>query len=46
MSDDPYLEMIRERWDSIVAMYHTFRGKDQIIEFDVVEQKIPTLEGV
>ena len=21
-------------------VYHTFRGKDQIIEFDVVEQKI------
>ena len=40
MSDDPYLDMIAERWDNIVMVYDTFRGKDQIIEFDVVEQKI------
>ena len=40
MNDDPYLDMIGDRWDSIVMVYETFRGKDQIIEFDVAEQKI------
>jgi hypothetical protein len=40
VGDDPYLDMIDERWDSIVLVYDTFRGKDQIIEFDVLEQKI------
>ena len=35
MGDDPYLDMIGERWDDIVMVYDTFRGKDQIIEFDV-----------
>jgi hypothetical protein len=40
VSDDPYLDMIGKWWDSIVMVYDTFRGKDQIIEFDVVEQKI------
>lgn len=40
MGDDPYLDMIGERWDDIVMVHDTFRGKDQIIEFDIVEQKI------
>ena len=40
MEDDPYLEMIDEQWDDIVAMYGTFAGKKQIIEYDVTTQKI------
>ena len=40
MSDDPYLDLIDAQWDNIVMVYQTFRGKDQIIEFDVTEQKI------
>ena len=40
MKDDPYLDMIDEQWDNIVMMYQTFRGKDQIIEYDVTEQKV------
>jgi hypothetical protein len=40
MNDDPYWDMIQERWDAIIGMYNTFRGKDQIIEFDVTDQKI------
>lgn len=38
--NDPYPEMIDERWDEIVMVFNTFRGKDQIIEYDIVEQKI------
>ena len=40
MKDDPYLGMIEEQWDNIVMVYQTFSDKDQIIEFDVTEQKI------
>jgi hypothetical protein len=40
MKDDPYLDMIEEQWGNIVMVYRTFRGKDQIIEFDISEQKI------
>jgi len=40
MKDDPYLDQIDEQWDNIVMVYQTFKGKDQIIEFDVTEQKI------
>lgn len=40
MNDDPYLDMIEEQWDNIVMVYQTFRGKDQIIEFDILEQKV------
>ncbi len=40
MKDDPYVDMIDEQWDNIVIVYQTFRGKDQIIEYDVTEQKI------
>ena len=40
MRDDPYLDVIGEQWDNIVMVYDTFRGKDQIIEFDVTEGKI------
>ncbi|MBM4093400.1 MAG: hypothetical protein FJ276_28910 [Planctomycetes bacterium] len=40
MDDDPYWDMIQERWDAIILMVNAFRGKDQIIEFDVAEQKI------
>jgi hypothetical protein len=40
MEDDPYLEMIDEQWDSIIAMYRTFAGKKQIIEYNVTTQKI------
>ncbi len=40
MKDDPYLGMIEEQWDNIVMVHQTFRGKDQIIEYDVTEQKI------
>ena len=40
MSDDPYLELIDEHWDNILMMYRKFEDKDQIIEYDVSEQKI------
>ena len=40
MNDDPYTDLIDEQWDNIVMVYRTFEGKDQIIEFDVSEQKI------
>ncbi|NLS97581.1 MAG: hypothetical protein GXX96_36035 [Planctomycetaceae bacterium] len=40
MNDDLYWDMIQERWDAIILMYNTFRNKDQIIEFDVTDQKI------
>ena len=40
MEDDPYLDMIDEQWDNIIAMYRTFAGKKQIIEYDVTAQKI------
>ena len=40
MEDDPYLEMIDEQWDSIIAMYRTFAGKKQIIEYNVTTQKL------
>ena len=40
MSDDPYMGLIDEHWDNIVMMYRRFEDKDQIIEFDVSEQKI------
>ena len=44
--NDPYQDMIDERWDEIVMVYDTFRGKDQIIEFDIVEQKIYSYPAV
>jgi hypothetical protein len=40
MKDDPYADVIAEQWDNIVMMYQTFKGKDQIIEYDVKNQKI------
>jgi len=40
MNEDPYWETIEEHLDSIYMVYGAFRGKDQIIEFDVVERKI------
>lgn len=40
MKDDPYWDMIQERWDAIIGMYNAFRDKDQIIEFDITDQKI------
>ena len=40
MSDDPYLDLIDEHWDNILMMYQKFEEKDQIIEYDVSEQKI------
>jgi hypothetical protein len=40
VSDDPYLALIDEQWANIVRMYQTFKDKDQIIEFDVSEEKI------
>lgn len=40
MSDDPYLDLIDEQWANIVRMHQTFKHKDQIIEFDVSEEKI------
>ena len=40
MNDDPYLDMIDEQWDNIVMMYQMFKGKEQIIEYDVATQKI------
>jgi hypothetical protein len=40
MKDDPYLDQIDEQWANIVMVYQTFKDKDQIIEFDVTEQKI------
>ena len=40
MENDPYAEVIDEQWDNIVMMYRTFKGKEQIIEYDVEEQKI------
>lgn len=44
--NDPYRDMIDERWDEIVMVFDTFRGKDQIIEFDIVEQKIYSYPAV
>ena len=40
MSDDPYSDLIDEQWASIVRMHQTFKDKNQIIEFEVSEQKI------
>ncbi len=40
MKDDPYMGLIEEQWDNIVMVHRSFRGKDQIIEFDVTDQKI------
>lgn len=40
MKDDPYLDLINEHWDNIVKLYRTFKGKDQIIQFDVSERKV------
>ena len=40
MSDDPYFDLIDEQWANIVRMHQTFKHKDQIIEFDVLEEKI------
>ena len=40
MGRDPYLDLIDEQWDNIVLVYRQFQDKDQIIEFDVAEQKI------
>jgi len=40
MKEDPYVDQIDEQWDNIVAVYQTFKDKDQIIEFDVTEQRI------
>ena len=40
MQDDPYMAMIEAEWAHIVLVYQTFRGKDQIIEYDVGEEKI------
>jgi hypothetical protein len=46
VSDDPYPDMIDERWDEIAMVFNTFRDKDQIIEFDIVEQKILSYPAV
>lgn len=40
MSDDPYLDLIDEQWNNILMIYREFEDKDQIIEYDVSEQKI------
>ena len=40
MNDDPFLDLIDEHWENIVMMYRTFAGKDQILEYNVSEQKI------
>ena len=40
MEDDPYLDMIDEQRPNILMMYQMFRGKDQIIQYDVGEEKI------
>jgi hypothetical protein len=40
MNADSYLGLIDEQWENIVRMYQTFKDKDQIIEFEVSEQKI------
>lgn len=40
MADDPYLDLIDEQWDNIVLVFQQFQDKEQIIEFDVAEQKI------
>ena len=40
MTEDPYRDMIQEHWDGIITLYEAFRGKDQIIEFDVAERKL------
>ena len=44
--NDPYPDMIDERWDEIVMVFNTFRDKDQIIEFDIVERKILSYPAV
>ncbi len=46
VSDDPYQDMIDERWDEIAMVFNTFRGKDQIIDYDIVEQKIYSYPAV
>lgn len=38
--NDPYIELINERWSSIMLVYATFKNKKPIIEYDVTEGKI------
>lgn len=40
MSDAPYLHVIGDQWDNIIALYEQSRDKDQIIEFEPASQKI------
>jgi len=40
MEDDPYLEVIDKQRANIVLLYQLFKGKDQIILYDIGEDKI------
>ena len=40
MEDDPYLDVIDKQRANIVLLYQLFKGKDQIIQYDVGEEKI------
>jgi hypothetical protein len=40
MSSDPYLDVIHEHWQHIAMMYDRFRGREQVIELDVAEERI------
>lgn len=40
MSSDPYLDVIDEHWQHIAMMYDSFRGREQVIELDVAEERV------
>ncbi len=38
-SDDPYLDLIDEKWDKIMLIYEVFKNKKPIIEYDITNKK-------
>jgi hypothetical protein len=38
--DDPYLDMIDEKWNNIEMIYNVFRDMRPIVEFDLDNKKI------
>ena len=38
--DDPYIDLIDDQWHNITAMYHLFRKKKPIMEYDIGQGKI------
>ena len=39
-SDDPYLDLIDEKWDKIMLIYEVFKNNKPIIEYDITNKKI------